>query len=827
MNTTSTAQRNTWKISTGAGLFLLSAATLLFEINLTRLFSVAQFYHFAFMIISLAMLGFGASGTVLALLPKVGRRRSQTALIALALGFGSTAVGATVLTNVVPFDSFSIAWDRTQVAVLALHYLALALPFFCSGAALSLLFTLHPSAAPRLYATNLTGSALGCLLALLIPGWVGGTGVVVVAALLGGGAALAFTAGGKRVAAETPDAGGGPLPSPDRRRVFSLVALLLIVSCAVLLAFRPPWLRLHLSPYKALSYALQYPGAEVVFREWNSFSRVDLVASEGIRSLPGLSYRYQAPPPPQHGLFIDGDDPSPVLQLPLDALNAPDEQLAFTSYLPAAAAYGLRPDGAALVLEPRGGLALWTALAEGAEWVTAVEPNPLVVDAAGAIHDHPAVETVIEEPRSFVRGGDRRYDVVALPLTAPYRPVRSGAYSLGEDYRYTVEAFDDYLAALKPDGLLVVTRWLQLPPSESLRAFALAVEAVDAAGGDPHRQIVAFRGYATLTLLVRASPFPAEEVDAVREFTAERAFDLVAAPDLRPQEINRYNVLEEPVYSRTFTALLEAENRSAWYMDYPFDIVPPTDNRPFFGHYFKWSQAGQVVAELGKTWQPFGGAGYFVLLVLLTLALVAASAVIVLPVTASRGGQLRRRGALTELLRAAAYFGMLGLAFLLVEMPLVQRFILFLGHPAYALTAVLFAILLFSGVGSALARHVPLRWALAALVGLALLYPPALRTLFSLTLGLPLWGRLWVAVGALAPLGTLMGMPFPLGLKRLRNRTPFYVPWAWGVNGAASVIASVLAALLTLSFGFRVVLVVGAACYAGTFLLVSLDTEQH
>jgi hypothetical protein len=176
--------------------------------------------------------------------------------------------------------------------------------------------------------------------------------------------------------------------------------------------------------------------------------------------------------------------------------------------------------------------------------------------------------------------------------------------------------------------------------------------------------------------------------------------------------------------------------------------------------------------------------------------------------------------------RVAAYFGLLGLGFLLVEMPLVQRFILFLGHPAYALTAVLFAILLFSGVGSVLSARVPLRWALAALVGLALLYPPALDGLFSLALRLPLWGRLMVAVAALAPLGVVMGMPFPLGLARLRDLAPVTVPWAWGVNGAASVIASVLAALLALSFGFRVVLLIGAACYAGA-LMVSGETKQH
>jgi hypothetical protein len=593
---------------------------------------------------------------------------------------------------------------------------------------------------------------------------------------------------------------------------------MMVLGAIALLVTRPGWLRVQLSPYKALSSALQYPDAEVVFRAWNSFSRVDLVDSEGIRSLPGLSYRYTEAPPPQRGLFIDGDAPTPVIQRPLAALEAPDKQLPFTRYLPEAVAYHLQPDSTALVLAPRGGLALWTALAEGAEQVTAVEPNPLVVEAAGAIYTHAAVETVTEKARSFVRSDIQRYDVVALPLTAPYRPVRSGAYSLAEDYRYTVEAFGDYLAALEPDGLLVVTRWLQLPPSESLRAFALAVEALEDVGGDPARQIVAFRGYATLTLLVRGAPFPAEELDTIRAFAAERAFDLVYAPDIQHEEVNHYNRLEAPLYYQTFTALLAAEDREAWYADYAFAVDPPTDNHPFFGHFFKWSQAGQVVEAFGKTWQPFGGAGYFVLLILLALALVAAGLVILLPVLISRGVQLRRRGTLRDLLSVAGYFGLLGLAYLLVEIPLMQRFILFLGHPSYAMTAVLFGILFFSGVGSALASRVPLHRALLILVALALIYPPALSALFSLTLRLPLWGRLTVTILALAPLGFFMGVPFPLGLGRLPDPAPFYVPWAWGVNGATSVVASVLAALLALSFGFRAVLVVGAVCYAGAWI---------
>jgi hypothetical protein len=579
------------------------------------------------------------------------------------------------------------------------------------------------------------------------------------------------------------------------------------------------------------------------------------VESGGIRSLPGLSYRYLAPPPPQLGLFVDAGQLNPVLQ----AAAAPTAAMAFTftDFLPEAVAYQLRPDAQTLVLDPKGGLALWLALAQGASSVTAIEANPLVVDAIGSVglssstvttstvaaspYAHSQVMSILEHPRSFARRtslmppGSMRYDVAVLALTTPYHPIRSGAYSLAEDYDYTVEAFEDYLACLKPDGIFVVTRWLQMPPSESLRAFALAVTALEQRGGDPAYQIVAFRGYATLTMLVKVEPFTSSELTVLRRFLKSRAFDLVYAPDIKSETdgssdpdagINQFNILSEPLYYSAFRALLNAEDRDAWYEAYPFDVTPPTDNHPFFGHFFKWSQARQVLAELGKQWQPFGGAGYFVLVVLLALALIAAVILMLVPlVVVRRGRRMLSSANMQGFKKFALYFALLGLGYLFVEIPLLQQFILFLGHPAYAMTSVLFALLLFSGLGSAYARRLEagtamsLSRALVGVVVLALGYALGLRVLFATALRLPLLGRVVVAVLAIAPLGFLMGLPFPGGIRRLEAKSSWRIPWAWGINGAVSVVASVLAALLALSFGFTFVLISGALCYVGAWLI--------
>jgi len=777
---------------------LLSAATLTFEISLTRLFSVTQFYHFAFMIVSLALLGFGASGTALALFPGWVRGAARPTLASLSLGAGVSMLAAYFLVNWLPFDSFSMAWEPRQLAILFLHYLALAVPFFFCGLAVGSLLAADPGAAGRTYAVNLLGSALGCGVALVTPALLGGEGALILSSGLAAAAALIAITKGNR--------------TPWRGWAVTLLAACLVAFALVVGGLRAggadtfPFLDMRLSPYKSLSYALQYPGASITSQHWNAFSRVDVVASPGIRSLPGLSIRYPYPPPPEQGLLVDGDDLNPII--------LPGGNLEALQYLPAAAVYRLRPQANVLVLEPRGGLDVLTALEGGARQVTAVEPNPLAVAAAPHIYTNSLVRVVNETGRSYLRRTPETFDVVVLSLTSAYHPIRSGAYSLGEDYRYTVEAFQDALVHLEPEGVFVVTRWLQTPPSEWLRAFALVVTALEELGVEPDSRLAAFRGYNTGTIVVKATPLTPTELEIIRGFTNSRAFDLVYVPGISSEELNRFNILPEPVYYQTFNALLTAPDRETWYASYAYEVTPPTDDRPFFGHFFKWSQAPQILSELGKTWQPFGGAGYFVLLALLALAVLMAGLVILLPVAAAG----RRPGARPGW-AGVGYFGLIGLAFLLVEIPLIQGFILYLGQPAYALTAVLFALLFFSGLGSRWADRLDGRLGLGLLVLVAVGLSWLLPEVFLYTLGFPFGWRLVVAVAALAPVGLLMGGPFPRGVRAIEEASPGSIPWMWGVNGAASVVASVLAALLVLSWGLRVVLWLGAACYAGAWLV--------
>jgi hypothetical protein len=284
-------------------------------------------------------------------------------------------------------------------------------------------------------------------------------------------------------------------------------------------------------------------------------------------------------------------------------------------------------------------------------------------------------------------------------------------------------------------------------------------------------------------------------------------------PGLTEAEANRYNVLEEPVYFRAFGELLA--DPEAVYAAQAYDVRPPSDDRPFFSHFFRWGQTRAVLQQLGKTWQPWGGSGYFVLIALLAVAVVTSGVLILLPLAlferTGRGGKGLR-------VHTLAYFGLLGLGFLFVEIPLMQRFILFLGQPIYAFTAVVSALLLSSGLGSLAAPRLTVRWTLPLLVVAILLYPLGLPLLFQVFLGAPLAVRLLATGLCLAPLGFLMGIPFPDGLAWLRERAPGLIPWAWAVNGCTSVLASVLAAMVALSAGFSWVLIAAAVAYAGAWI---------
>lgn len=777
------------------GIACVSAAGLAFEITLTRLFAVAQGYHFGFLAVSLALLGFGASGTALA----VRRFQSRDAaflsrsLARLALLFSFSLIGSYLAVNFLPFDSYRIAWEGVQLVYLVLYYLALVAPFFLGGLVLGLPLAAMPAQTTRVYAANLVGSGLGCLAGLGALAVFDGPGAVFFAALLAGFGALAFSLGHRQGGARFWRRSDLP---HDRE---SYAALAMTIGWSVLLIAAPPIFALQVSPYKSLSQTLRLPDARLVSRSWNAFSRVEVIESSSVRSAPGLSLTYTQAMPPQRALFEDAESLSPLTDAaPADLIDA----------LPVTLAYRLRPDARALIIKPGGGIQVLTALNGRAREITAVEDNPLIARAeqqfAPNVFGDPRVSLVSEATRTFLARSPDRFDLIHLALSDSFRPVTAGAYTLGENYIYTQEAFKEYVAHLSDDGILAVSRWLQLPPTEEVRVAALAVAALD---GAPRERILALRSFSTLLLLVKRSPFTAREIEMAKAFAEERQFDWVAYPAIRADEANRFSVLREDVYFAAFQQLLDRDRGAHFLATYAYDVTPPTDDRPFFFHFFRWEQTPQTLQLLGKLWQPFGGSGYLILVALLVISVLVSGGLILLPLMGKR--EKRNPGELTRLI----YFACLGIGFLFVEIPLIQRFVLFLDRPVYAFAVVLFTLLLASGIGSAVSTLLPLRAALALLAIVILTYPLVLPFVFQAFLASAFVGRVLVSVVLLAPMGFLMGIPFPQGLVRLGAQAPGLVPLAWGINGCASVISSILATMGAMTWGFSAVLLAGAAMY--------------
>lgn len=779
------------------GILLLSAATLLFEITLTRVFSEAQWYHFAFMVVSLALLGFGASGSFLSLFPRTATKNLSRYLAICAALYSFSCLGGYLTVNSLPFDSYRVGWEGRQLLYLIVYYLSLAIPFFFTGLALGAALSRMPPQAGRLYGFNMVGSGLGCLLLLASPTLFGIGGTVVLSALMGLAAAFLFS-----------------LP---HTRPLLIIAFTGAVGLIVLLAGLPAALEVNMSPYKSLSQVLLHPQAQSLWTKWNAFSRVDVIDSSSIHIAPGLSLNYDKQLPRQLGVTVDGENLSPISQIEA-------EEADFTGYLPGALAYHLSGTARILLIEPWGGLDILTSLYHQSSSTVAVVSNPLVIEAMtkfagrGRFQDYPRLEVVVKGPRSYLRRSNERFNVIQVSLTDSFQVVAAGSYSLSENYLYTVEAFKEYYQHLAPGGTLSVMRWIQVPPSEGIRLISLAAAAMEDMGiPHPEQRMAVVRNFQTITLLLKECPFSPRDIATVKDFCERLGFDVVYFPGITPAELNRHNVLPREIYYEACTSIMSASEREDFIGGHTYDISPTTDDRPFFFHLFKWSQVPYIWLSLGKTWQPFAGAGYLMIAALLVAAVLASAVFILLPLYFRLREKEEQSRSLAPGVRwqLFIYFSALGLGFLFIEIPLMQKFILFLDEPTYAFAIVLFTIFICSGLGSLLSARFTrvLPQVIFGLSVLALVYPLFLAYFFNAVLGQPLPVRLVAAVGALAPLSFFMGIPFPLGIKTAGTLSPKWVPWAWGINGCFSVVSSILSLMIALWLGFSWVLVAAAFTY--------------
>ena len=785
---------------------LLSAGVLGYEILLARLLAIVHWHHFAYMIIAVALLGFGAAGSLVAVLQGPLLRHFRWVFGGAALGFGVGAPLAFALAQSLPFNALEIAWDRAQPAWLFALYLLLSLPFLSAALALALAFRANAARAGALYRMDLVGAGLGAL------------GMVFLLDALPLADAL-------RAVGVVGAASGGIVLLWGRASRLARGGAVLAVAAGLALPAALPdhWLRPHPSPYKGLSLALTAPDARVVAERHGPLGWLAAVESPAVpfRHAPGLSLLAPVGPPEQIGLFTDGGTPS--------AITPADADLRYLEAETAALPYHLVERPRVLVLGTGGGAEVLRALHHHARAVDAVELNPdvlalvreVVADTPGAAWEGEGVRTHVADARSFAARSTERWDLIQIALVDSFSAAAAGVHALDESLLYTVEALGEFIDRLAPGGVLAVTRWLKLPPRDSLKLLWTARRALEARGtADPAARLAMIRGWKTTTLVVGAQPFDDQAIAGLRAFAAAYAFDLVWHPGLAESDANRHNRLAQPEFYRGAAAIL-GPDPDGFAARYKFALRPATDDRPFFFHSLKWATLPELLALRAQGGLPLVEWGFVILVATLVQGAIAAALLILPPLLALSAPRALDAPAPARW-RVVLFFASLGLAFLFVEIAFMQRFAVFLGHPLYAIAVVLAGLLVFAGLGAGAidrlarlaGRRPPITLAAAGIIVVGGAYIGLLPHVFEAAQGWPVAARIAAALALLGPIGFLLGMPFPLGLKALGTRAPALVPWAWGINACASVVSASLATFIALHVGFTPVLGCALVLYA-------------
>jgi len=762
------------------GVAFTTLATLILELSLTRIFSVVFFYHFAFLAISIALFGLGAGGvfSYVVASPR-GRVFSKLGAFAAVNSF-AVLLSLVVLLNVS---------GQPSGPTLALVYFAAALPFFFSGTVVSITVAEGIQHVDRVYFFDLLGAAAGCLLLVPFLDHFGGPNTVLASSVLFAvSAAIWYNLAGSL-----------------RGRV-SAVALAL--GFVVLIVYNGKQHPID------IRYAKGQPIPKESFVQWNSFSRIGMVRHDALGG----------------EIFIDADASTFIPPFDLDHLS--DRDRFKLLHEGPGVPYLLKPGAKTLIIGPGGGWDVARALTSGSRDITAAEINPIIARAimqerfpqlSRGLYQRPEVHVFVEDGRSFVRRSTDKYQVLQATLVDTWASTAAGAFALSENNLYTTDAFRDYLSHLTDDGLMAFTRWGLDPPRESLRLISLAMQALaDLGEHDAARRVAVVRQDAEKlqgwgaqdTVIVYRKPLSDDAVARARAALAETGLQVIYLPGDPP--------------ANEFGRLLTAAEPHEFWRNYRFDVSPVGDDRPFFFYTVQPGDVWTFLRQTGNAADSKINRALPLLFELLGVSLLATLVVLALP-PLLLGARLPAEAGVRGFL---VYFICIGAGYILIQVALIQKFILFLGNPTYALSVIVFSMLISSGVGSYFSRRVVgadgIERLASALIGVALLVGLmafAIEPLTQLGVGWPLPLKILVTVITIAPAAFLMGMPFPAGLARLQARYPVAVRWAWALNAAASVLGSATAIFLAIYLGLRATILIGAALYIGALVVARIEAK--
>ncbi len=793
---------------TRMALALIAAVVVALELSLMRGLAIRYSSHFAGIVISLGLLGFGAAGSVLTLLRGRIVCRQRALLVFLSLALAAAIPLTWWFAQRVPLNVNFLAWslfkpDGESPHVLLIELLML-LPFAIAGAFIGIVLMDSPKRLNGHYAADLFGSGVGGIIAVLAMNGFSPAQLQV------GQCAAAFLAA---------------ILLFNWKRLAQWAVLFAAAAITGLALNQMPWEPAP-NQYKPLAYALQLAGTQMVYRAQSPLGRIDVVSGPALHSAPQLSLQFYDDLPPHIEMYTDGDSQALIF----DCKKPADWE--FCDFRTAAAPFNLgKPAGKVCIVDAGGGVEIGTAILHHATSVTALQPNVQIIramtgalaDRGGNIYAAPAVQIVNQEPRGFFAAAPDQFDIIQFPPVGGFGA--AGSDATREAYDYTTASLRAMLHHLAPGGILSITCGIDSPPRAELRTFNLAAEALRQEGLDPAPRMAMIRGDFSCTILVFRDGISEAQIAALRAFSRRMSFDICYFPGITEAQANpvyatrhtygNYNLVDHPYYFTGPQALVGTpEARARFMAEYPFELSAPGDDQPYFFHMFRWNSYSQLHNKFGEGAHRFLEVSYVMLLVAVAQALLLAILLIVLPL-APGINTLRRAQHKTASL---GYFLMIGLGFMFLEMAFVQKLALYLAHPIYAAAVVIASFLVFAGVGSQCSkswRNANCTVAFAA-IGIAIFgigFLLALDRWLALTQSWDVVARCAIAACTIAPLAFAMGHLFPLGLTRTAESQPAIVPWAWAINGFASVFAASAAPLLAMRFGFSWLVIIAISCY--------------
>ena len=775
-----------------AAIGILSMSIIAFEVALIHVFSITQWYHFAYMVISIALLGFGVAGTILSLSGKQLLNRFSYVfpfLLFLTGGLMAVVVSLTQL-ELFRFDTFLLFQDRKQVWKLIGTYILFFLPFLSGALAIGLAFVKYVTDIGKLYLFNLAGSGLGGLVFILLVWYVMPHSLPVIISFFPFIAGILFW------------------------RSMSGAALRLVsigFICLSIISFSNPS-QLHLSQFKSINRSLLLPDAKITLERNSPHGLIQVIHSPALRYAPGISLNFDGYVRSSDIVFNNGNWFGAVTSL------QPNDSASWWNFTTQALPYVIRNPKTILVLQAQTGEFATQAIENGGEKIVLVESHPMVEpllksELAGqsdSILFRERIRFYNKDPRTFLHMTRESYDLIVLPIVNVFGGA-SGISAIQEQYLYTKEAFFKMWSKLSPQGMIAVTCWVDYPLRYPLRILATLVETLDQAGiGDNSSHIVAIKSWGTVTFVLSRSPVDPTTINLLETYCEEKLFDPLLGPDLKKEDQDNYNQWHDTMAYAHFTQIM-SPNRKKFYDSYDFDIVPASDDQPYFSQHIRLKNLGVLVNQMGVVSVAQLELGY--LLVLVTFIQIGLLALVFILVPLSFSGFKRKK-----FLPVSVYFSGLGMGYMFVEIVLIQQCILYLGNPVYATTASIAILLLSSGAGSYYSSRLNhnrislWRWPLlltAILILVAFFSTP----LFQSTISNPGYMKVLILCLIYMPLGFLMGFPFPLGLKKLSFHGDKIVAWAWGINGYFSVISVVLATIIAIEVGFFWLIIFGSIAY--------------